>query len=138
MKREILFRGKSTRTGDWVYGGIVHQTDYYGDAVWDYYVIDGTTTQDYDIGYEVKVIPETVGQYIGLRDRNEKKIFEGDVVTACFRNRRSRHKFSVCFDDGMFLFCNKCVEVPVYDIFSIEVIGNIHDNPELIGGVEDG
>jgi uncharacterized phage protein (TIGR01671 family) len=81
-----------------------------------------------------EIQPQTVGQFTGLTDKNGKKIFERDIVKAYFRNNHSRQIFRVVFGDGIFLFDNNCVKVPKYDIYEMEVIGNIHDNPELLGG----
>ncbi len=78
--REILYRGKDVDTGEWVYGGIVHQTDYYGDSVDKYFIIDGTDTYDNNIGGITEVIPETVGQFTGFIDSKGVKIFEGDII----------------------------------------------------------
>lgn len=142
--REILFRGKIENDG-WIYGGIVHQTDFYGDKVDRYYIIDGTDTKDYDIGFNYRVIPETVGQYTGLKDKNGKMIFEGDIIKTC-RNNIGKIEFGEFWDDEY--------EVEFYGyawvgkdesnyrmILSLdnmwdghEVIGNIHDNPELLKG----
>ena len=58
--REILFKAKYKYDGEWKVGGIVHQTDFYGLKVDKYFIIDGTETEDNDIGYNYEVIPETV------------------------------------------------------------------------------
>lgn len=141
--REILFRGKRIDNGEWVEGSLVHQTLYYGDPVDRYHIIyDGEFDCDY---YNNKiVIPETVGQYTGLTDKNGTKIFEGDIVEICFLGRTTRHL--VEFDDeyrcGWFPFaCGDgcgCCETDTYSPSDGEVIGNIHDNPELLkGGASD-
>ena len=71
--REIKFRAKRIDNGEWVEGGILHQTDYYGDKVDKYFIIDGTYTVDYDIGEAFEVDENTVCQYTGLKDKNEKQ-----------------------------------------------------------------
>lgn len=124
--REILFRGKRTDNYEWIEGSLC--TTIPSDE--DFYTISYFDFEGYYI--EEKVIPETVGQYTGLTDKNGKKIFEGDILTAHFVSNRYKQQFEVIFEKGIFFFDNKCVKVPVWDIYSLKVIGNIHDNPELL------
>lgn len=146
--REIIFRGKSKNDGEWICGGAVHQTDCYGDEVDTWFIIDGTETFDYDIGEPIRVIPETIGQYTGLTDKNGTKIFEGDIVRVITvddnKERRAIVGFDRFFDEN-----TECEYIGFYIYFlgakttatqlddeqakeSLEVIGNIHDNPELM------
>lgn len=131
-------------TNEWVYGGIVHQTDFYGDIVDRYYIVDGTDTRDYDIGYSERVIPETVGQYTGLTDKNGTKIFEGDIIKV-----RERDTYVIKYSEyipryyclalyydkptiGFYAYDGeRCFQL-FTDSRCYEVIGNIHDNPELL------
>ena len=132
MKREILFRGKVTKiharqrfpnrmaVGDWVYGSYV-----------DYPVV-----QIFDLEDEYIVDPATVGQFTGLYDKNGKKIFEGDILMSS----RWSCPCHVSFMDGGFTLeegeTAENLGANFYDcegdeIEDIQVIGNIHDTPDL-------
>lgn len=130
--REILFRGKRLDNGEWVYGGIVHQTDGYGKKIDEYRIIDGTDTEDNDIGYSYAVDPATVGQYTGLTDKNGVKIFEGDIVE--FVDIGDKYIGKVVFrkEDSGFVVRWNIVSVNMWMIEEVKVIGNIYDNPELL------
>ena len=134
--REILFRGKVTKVpkhlkdrmavGDWVYGSYV----------------DYPVAQIFDLEDEYIIDPATVGQFTGLCDKNGKKIFEGDVLS-----KEDSWTFYIGYENGSlnaipfvpklssnwarymdnFLRFGLCDRS---DLF--EVIGNIHDNPELL------
>ena len=137
--REILFRGKRVDNGEWVEGSLIHQTMFYGDPVDCYHILyDGEFHADYYGSAEV--IPETVGQFTGLLDKNGRKIFEGDIVILLEYVKKT---FDV--DDGEvrygrggfhvkeFSALNSLNTLMSYDgVFCGEVIGNIHDNPELL------
>lgn len=142
--REILFRGQTRKLGEkvrmngekvpsnWVYGGIFPGTG-------DYSII-------YGIGEDIEkytVYSDTVGQYTGLTDKNGKKIFEGDIV----RIGDITHDGQVQISGKNFLVdmqraCWIIEHCPDWDFLctnarSCEVVGNIHDNPELLEVSED-
>ena len=121
--REILFRGKSLETGEWGYG--------------DYSTLEPVykfITNDKDV-YEVDT--ETVGQYTGLKDKNGTKIFEGDIVKGEDEDETEKEDRTV-IGNIIYKNCSFVIngEKYFYDICEndddIEVIGNIHDNPELL------
>lgn len=123
--REILFRGRGTR-GDkkWIEGDLFH--GYNG------YV--GITKKL--LGVETwQVDPETVGQYTGLTDKKKKKVFEHDIVKAYDPLDEISFIGVVKYFDGSFYICDTdfCSYYRWAD-YAVEVIGNIHDNSELIGG----
>ena len=74
MNRETLFRGKSVETNEWVYGSDIFEK--YGNTPYICYFEYGTFVNI----KQVEVIPETVGEFTGMTDKNEAKIFEGDII----------------------------------------------------------
>lgn len=131
--REILFRGKRIDNRKWVYGDLLSYTTGGFDIV-DY--ADQIRMDNH------RVIPETVGQFTGLTDKNGKKIFEGDIVSEndfhggvyLFREQPKKN-IVVKYEVGAILgkragfSLDANVEKGVY---CGEVIGNIYDNPELL------
>ena len=123
MSREILFRGKDL-IGNWHYGVPL----VYGDSL----VFIAIPHE-----YNHSVIPETVGQFTGLTDKNGKRIFEGDIVTGLFLFGLSVNAV-VTFQDGAFGLEWDRGGVNTFNAFTslcnveYEVMGNVHDNPELL------
>ncbi|MBQ8435330.1 MAG: hypothetical protein IJX24_04915 [Oscillospiraceae bacterium] len=136
--REILFRGKRVDNGDWVEGWFCGGTCIHPFAK----TVKSSQIIDKDLFWH-EVIPETVGQYTGLTDKNGKKIFEGDYIV-CSQSIESNHidKYIemgyVEMKHGAFgLHRKQGYYRPFKDWledYEYEVIGNIHDNPELLGG----
>jgi uncharacterized phage protein (TIGR01671 family) len=124
--RDYKFRGKRKDNGEWVYGYyFISERDIEDGFVWrDIPQIQ----QRYGDHYQYfDVIPETIGQYTGLKDKNGKEIYEGDIVD-CRRSGDEEYTVHVCIDDirdlPQALFGS--------NLLWCEAIGNIHDNPELL------
>ena len=139
---EILFRGKTPSDdeyidcGEWVEG---YYTCFNGK---EHRIYNGYAETDcvdyYPDWYNVR--PETVGQYTGRTDRNDKPIFEGDIVTGLFLFSMPVNAV-VTFQDGAFgLEWYRGGDLRAFNAFTsicnveYEVIGNVHDNPELLKG----
>lgn len=151
--REIKFRGRKSN-GEWLYG-YYNQTYTYEEGYRD-------CIFNHNVGF-VDVTPDTVGQFTGLRDKNGKEIYEGDVLFVReWKNiamgmfaHEEREQFSledckgellyesqrvVYFEEGSMCagdyyistLWDKQDKRHQYPIFEVEVIGNIHDNPELL------
>lgn len=131
--REILFRAKETFNGKWVEGyyefGYDAETEEPAHYMW---VLNHTEKY----GDMFMVIPETVAQYTGLTDKNGKKIFDGDILVFC---KGATHPIKVYWDGlgWKFLRNGKNIEDAfecntIDHIRFCEIIGNIHDNPELL------
>ena len=127
--REILFRGKRTDSGTWTYGYLF--------CIWEKtYLCWGTTN---NVPNMKEVLPETVGQYTGLTDKNGRKIFEGDIVRygdtihrVVFEQRNGTAYFGIVISDiETWLFGNEC------PANLMDVVGNIYDNPELLEGRDE-
>ena len=131
---EILFRGK-TSDGEWVEGDLL-QTRYHSGHI-EYQIMPTTP-----VSSAYPVIPETVGQYTGLTDKNGKRIFEGDICK--FKRFNDVHVGKVVFNVTTASFImwyqpivgaygEKATQKMLLSVCDgIEVIGNIHDNPELM------
>ena len=129
--REILFRGKRIDNGEWIEGFYVHVPC--GRMCKDEHLIQ-TLKLDGRVNGLFNVDPETVGQFTGLTDKNGKKIFEGDIV--CLYGELYNKIFSIVFAEGCFRLGTKNgYACTLHNLTSaLEVIGNIHDNPELLKG----
>lgn len=138
MSREIKFRGKRIKNGEWVYGSLLLWSD--GDAT-----ILQNNDGNNNFVWKREVDPNTVGQFTGLKDKNGKEIYEGDIM--CLSDRGS-HKEEVIVEHGLYgwTFYNPKTATFHSDgshtYYAVEnyrfmfgtgvCIGNIHDNPELL------
>ena len=129
MKRQIKFRAKTLANGHWVYGNLIVRGE-------DHVSIFNRKSEPW-------VDPSTVGQFTGLTDRNGKEIYEGDIITVNSKYPRVVLWDKMCwalmpteyFHDEMFWVMNlQHPGIDWWDEFAdeFEVIGNIHDNPDLI------
>lgn len=165
--REIIFRGKNGGSGKWAYGSLIHIGDFCAilgeDNLngWDGTYLEERSGIIY--GRATLVLPETVGQFTGLLDKNGAKIFEGDIVKTRkngTRTEKLKGYYGVDSDgypkkipgyEGEYEYHYNCVveccaavefnprkgyylngTSTFVDAICNEVIGNIHDNPELL------
>lgn len=119
--REILFRGKRIDNDKWITDSETYIKD--GDGIW---------LSDEDLNV-VKIIPETLGRFTGLTDKNGTKIYEGDIIKGkgkkVFAVEYSRN-IAGFITKGFGVLCCPCMNTGTMKFY--EVIGNIHDNPELL------
>ena len=130
--REILFRGKRTDNGEWIYGDLMQNVDCIK-----------IREQEKDVKHIAKSFEidlETVGQYTDLADKNGKRIFEGDILLLDDINGIVNYGtgcFCVKLSGPDYLYHNNpAIDIVLNEYPGLEVIGNIHDNPELLKGGE--
>lgn len=135
MRREILFRGKSIYTGQWLYGDLVHTADRKRTAI---LVNDSETYAEY------RVKPDSVGQFTGVYDRRGERVYEGDIMEwlqvlpgGHSRMRRGRVEFRI--EEGAFVVISNSMTMDGREVVksllnctnNLTVVGNIYDNPKL-------
>ncbi len=153
--RVTLFRGKRVDNGEWVYGYLLEAVNCNTDKKSTFIMEQDATYYGYgEFACSFEVIPETVGQFTGLTDKNGKKIFEGDIVKATYTEKRQYQGISYqdehsCVEEviyneksACFMLKIMCEDIPLYrplhnfgsvaNIKELEVIGNKWDNPELL------
>lgn len=132
--RVIRFRGKSKKTGEWLYGDLVRNVEGAFAVVPPFEM----TTSNYCDRYEVE--SESVGQFTGYVDENGADIYEGDIVEGRFSinpaekanpYRPKKLTYRVRVDLGQFYLDPGFVGIPSELVREIEIIGDIYDNPEL-------
>lgn len=130
--REILFRGKRIDKNQWVYGSYCY-AELLNKSGYEHLIIEQSAE-----GKSHNVVVESVGQYTGLKDKNGKRIFEGDILRLAYHPEKD---VIIEWHDARFMFRKRnkpkdngyerlcCVQNTVDHL---KVIGNIHDNPELL------
>ena len=123
--REILFRAKTIDSNEWIYGYYLKGKDKTYIAIKE---------RENEAGWDIEeVIPETVGQYTGLKDKNGKMIFEGDIVTGLFNYNKITGYIKYGSDCTFYIERNGLYGILLNNAEDwLEVIGNIHDNKELL------
>lgn len=133
MNREIKFRGISI--DEWVYGMLCKVNE--GDTEHGEPIKYKIQTEEKEYGEYVKCFitnEESIGQFTELYDKNEKEIWENDIVE--IKEKSIKKRGIITWKNGCFFVKTKEYCLPLYDLleYEIKVIGNITDNPELLGG----
>lgn len=147
--RDIKFRGKRFYDKEWCFGWLLkdleNSTAYYQECPYRIIWYEGTAHCN------SPVITETIGQYTGLKDANGKDIYGGDIVrwrfVGLFGDSEKYEISQIEFMKGSFFVTPKCKENSMHinwvgfgdngsENLNLEIIGNIHDNPELMEGMK--
>lgn len=121
--REIKFRGKSIVDSKWFYGSLVYFCEKYS-------ISESGEAESFILPVIAEVIPETVGQFTGLKDKKGKKIYEGDV--AKLKHCTALYTCTWVPDTACFYWLSNVSNDYSTMHHESEIIGNIYENPELI------
>lgn len=151
--REIIFKGKRKDNGEWIYWNIYGELCRLSGKRARLEIPKTAGESYYHYIYQIRqlILPESISEFSGLTDKNETKVFEGDIVKFTDSLFGYSHTGMVCFNEGSF-----CIKYEYWNkerfhrigqtekwqdmgasaviTYQYEVIGNIYDNPELIGG----
>ncbi|EKS4345037.1 hypothetical protein QB607_003040 [Clostridium botulinum] len=131
--REIKFRGKRIDNNEWVYGDLIKDNDKYYIITKIGYVSDENLdfANKYLECFAYEVVPKTVGEYTGLKDDDNKEIYEDDIINTWNKNYRVIYNGYMWALKGFYI---SCLEIPydAFSEFSAKKVGNIHDNPKLL------
>ena len=138
--RTIKFRGKRLYGSGWVYGDLIHENNGKVAIKTNLNTWGENDDTIEPFGEYVLVKPYTVGQYTGIIDKNGKEIYEGDIITKSHGIRSSRHMVLYYPYTASFIAqlvgtynCSSISQGWIFEYLKV-VVGNIHDNPELLEG----
>lgn len=133
MKREIKFRGKSIKKGEWFYGYLgesIVATRYRHKVIFSNVAWFCSDNYGYIVS-DLEVDEETICQYTGLKDKNGKEVYEGDIVRFLDADGKVKNEEVRFWEGGFTPVVEICWMADVEGTF-MEVVGNIYDNPELL------
>lgn len=146
MNREIKFRGKSKKDGKWIYGYLgeskvrILNTEYLEKVIFTNVLSFNSDNYPF-IVKDISVDPNTVGQFTGLKDKNGKEIYEGDIVKTPLLDPIFGDILADAWCNALIRFNQGSFVASYYNSHNIylqdlcdkiELLGNIHDNPELL------
>ncbi|MBQ7818479.1 MAG: hypothetical protein IJ341_02160 [Bacteroidales bacterium] len=122
-----LFRAKRKDNNEWLYWNIYGELCRVSGKRTRLAITKGAGTSYYDFIHQIRhlLIPKTIGRFTALNDKNGKKVFEGDIVVL-----RACRPHEVIYSNGGFELVGTAI--PIRNVDRFELIGNIHDNPELM------
>lgn len=130
--REIKFRAKRQDRDEWVYGDLTHVQKI---CTVEDVQRNGRRSVPVVRVANYNVDEKTIGQYTGLKDKNGREIYDGDIL--CYKDEKGKeYRFEVIFNAGAFCFSHHglgtCTYLRMHDMSKYTVEDNIYDNPELL------
>lgn len=139
--REIKFRGKRESNGEWIYGDLLQKNSGRKVIMTNLHTWGDNPDDVEPYGEYITVDPNTVGQYTGIKDKNGKEIYEGDIVKTPLLDPIFGDILADAWCNALIRFNQGSFVVIYYNSHNIylqdlcdkiELLGNIHDNPELL------